>query len=204
MIRYASAIVVLTLLGCVSTLKAPDPSKVVKGVTTYDEAIAMYGRPTRELRHSDGTRVLQYSSLKRLQSVTGDSSDAGGFYLRLLSMLVSPQGKVVNYAYHENTQPIYWRQEFLETGRPITEEKLRQIRKGATTRGDLIQLFGKPFSEGLHFWNGPVLIWRHGRYRHGATQNHQVLEVLLEERDVVLDYQTRHASDFAPYRLTAE
>ena len=204
MIRYAIAIVALWFLGCASSLKAPDPAKVVKGVTTYDEVIARYGQPTRELRHSDGTRVLQYSSLKRVQSVTGDRSDAGGFYFRLLSMLVSPQGKVMNYAYHENTQPVYWRQEFLETGRPITEDKLRQIRKGATTRGDLIQLLGRPFSEGLHFWNGPSLIWRHGRHRHGATQNHQVLEVLLDQGEVVLDYQTRQASDFAPYRLTAE
>lgn len=162
----------------------------------------MYGTPRRELRHSSGDRLVQYFTAKRVPGIagTGWTPDPGGFYARRLDILISSAGVAKDYSFHENTQPIRRLTDELQTGSPITEDKLRQIRKGTSTRADLIQLFGRPYIEGLHLGGGAAVIWLYARYRPGATEDYLALEVALDQHDRVIDFRTSHTSEFAPWR----
>jgi hypothetical protein len=196
-------IVIAVLAGCASpTSKPPDPTKLVKGVTTYDQVISKYGTPRRELRHSRGDRLLQYFTLKRVPGTggTGWNPDPAGMYARRLDVLISPAGVVKDYSFAENTQPVRRLTDELQTGTPITEVKLRQIHKGTSTRADMVRLFGKPYTEGLHFDGGAAVVWLYARHRPGATEDYLILEAALDQRDRVIDFRTSRTSEFVPWR----
>ena len=70
----------------------------------------------------------------------------------------------------------------LKVGNAVTEEKLARLKKGTTTRAEVVELFGPPLTEGLNIQGstrvGPL-----------GSRDMQGLAVVLDEEEKVENYQ---------------
>ena len=77
----------------------------------------------------------------------------------------------------------------LKVGNAVTEEKLARLKKGTTTRAEVVELFGPPLTEGLNIQGQLVLSWLYTRVGPLGSRDMQGLAVVLDEEEKVENYQ---------------
>jgi hypothetical protein len=169
----------------------------MKGVTTYDQVIAMYGRPKREIRNSEGKTMVSYH-----QAIARRSPDSfwigrfarhqGNIESRRLDVVFNPNKVVEHYKFFESAQPVESHFSHFETGTPVLPEKLVQIKKKQTTKTELITLFGSPVMDSINFDGESVLAWLFGKIGALRTSDFQILEVVFDEAGTVKDFQVQN------------
>ena len=157
--RILIALACLTLIGCVTPLDPPAGEKsITEGVTTYEQVVKAFGRPDAEMRGADGKRLVSYFQTRSRRSFDAVmfgrlASNQGEVEFRHLDILFSPQKSVERYHYSAASEQVRSRVSHFEMGNAVNEEKLLQLKKGSTTRAEVVEAFGPPLAERIkHQW----------------------------------------------------
>lgn len=196
--KFAFILIPLLFIGCATPLQPPEGERAItKGSTTYDQVVAMYGRPKREVRNSEGKTLVSYNEAIARRSagsfaVGRLAKHQGCVEARRLDILFDANRVVQHYKFFQTAQPVESRFSHFEIGNPVSHEKIAQINKGKTTRPELIDWFGPPISETINFDGQAVLGWLYGKMAAYRSSDFQVLEVVLDDADAVKDFQVQN------------
>ncbi|MGQ3824196.1 MULTISPECIES: hypothetical protein [Pseudomonas] len=84
-------------------------------------------------------------------------------------------------------------------GNPITDSQLAQIKKGETTKAQLLSSFGQPLATARNSDGTQVMSWGHAKVGFaGSSYKNQGLSVILDENGKVVSYTTTDMA--SPYR----
>jgi outer membrane protein assembly factor BamE (lipoprotein component of BamABCDE complex) len=75
-------------------------------------------------------------------------------------------------------------------GKTVTDEQLNKIKRGITTKSELVDWFGPPTAGTLNVYGDVVMSWSYAKLVAGWTRKLHVqqLNVLLNSRNVVRDF----------------
>lgn len=197
----AGAMLAVAACGIGRDFTPPVEGELRLGQTTVAEASQRFGQPYR--------RTVVASSTSDVNAATDAASDGRPAGLRPAS--VEGVTHVLGYVFVTSAASArsmlmtFWNDRlvfynfvssFAEQSTNFDESKVAQIRRNAMTYGELVALFGPPSGQGIY----PVVAARGHRlivyqFAQGNTQTRTVqykrLEVLVDARDIVLDYYLR-------------
>lgn len=177
------------------------------GQTTIAEAVQRFGEPFR--------RTVVANSATGVNTAPGDERPTG-----LRPAMVDGVTHALGYVYVADSASArsmlltFWNDRlifhnfvssFANQSTDFDEAKISQIRRGATTYGNLVALLGRPSGLGVY----PVVATRGSRlvvyqFSQINRQNHSVMykrfEVLVDSRDIVVDYYLRAVDQPATVR----
>lgn len=108
--------------------------------------------------------------------------------------MFSPQKIVERYYYSAAAGQVRSKFTHYEIGKAVNEEKLLRLKKGATTRAEVVEAFGPPLAERLNIRGQLVLSWLYARVGSPRSGDMQVLAVLLDNDGKVEDYRIQERS----------
>lgn len=210
--RLRASLVVIAALGLSACgigrdFPPPTDADLRLGQTTIVEAVQRFGEPFR--------RTVVANSAAGVNTAASDERPAG-----LRPAAVEGVTQALGYVYvadSANTRSMlltFWNDRlifhnfvssFANQSTDFDEAKISQIRRGATTHSDLVALLGRPSGVGVY----PVVAARGNRlvvyqFSQVNRQNHSVLykrfEVLVDARDIVVDYYLRAVDQPATVR----
>jgi hypothetical protein len=125
---------VLLLVGCAGTnFVRPDPDTFTLGRTTYAQVVQKMGEPRNVgsgLKNGKQVKTITYA----FASVTGQPAEAG----------VHPARALGYFFYHDTLVGQEFISSYMSDSSNFDETKVEQIKKGRSTRADVIALMGKP------------------------------------------------------------
>jgi len=117
----------------------PAPGSIALGRTTYEEIVRRYGRPAIE-GSAPNTNGKLTTLTYRVTQVGARVPDDGIIPQRTIRFHLL-DGVLVGYA---------WTSSFLVDSTDFDERKIVELKKGQTTRAEVVALFGEPTGEYVH------------------------------------------------------
>ena len=193
-------LVAFTLAGCTGLggLSEKSSARIRPGMTE-SEVHRIFGVPRRSELGSTGRKVETFGTVHRRPTVVSNMDGSSGtLEVRALSVLYDPEGKVVKTAYSVGESPYryYW----LGPGRfdgtsgiRVKKDDLNRIKKGVTSRDELVQLCGQPTIVGFDEDGDTTCSWLFVHDREGGFFIVQEFLVLLDENSLVADFVLRRS-----------
>ena len=173
------------LTGCISLSKELKPAiveRIEDGVTSRTQVEQIFGKPRAAIRGSNRKTLVFYDY----------TAESWGSYLlhRRLTILYNYADLVSKHLLSESKIPYAIGFKTLSTGKKLDDSQLEKIKKGMTTRSELIEWFGEPPIETLALDVNRVLIWGHAYISGEGKQGSETkeLHVLLDSADRVRDF----------------
>jgi outer membrane protein assembly factor BamE (lipoprotein component of BamABCDE complex) len=204
--------VMLLVLGCSACVHAqgpqfakPDPTKIVVGQTTREQVIAIYGEPTQQKSSiiTEGAVSNGSQSKTVFDAVSVPGNHALISYLRVESKPpiagASLLTRSVGFTFwNDRLVDEEFQSSFAEDASVFDETKMSAMRKGQTTRAELISALGEPSGTAIYPVVGVPdyqrLAYQYLRYDLSTRKSSvKRLEILFDRSDRLVDY--RFASD---------
>ncbi|HKQ38693.1 MAG TPA: hypothetical protein VJ063_11490 [Verrucomicrobiae bacterium] len=193
--RFGLIAICLGVASCATRLERPSGERnITEGVTTYEQVVKAFGRPAAETRNSNGKRLVSYYQTRARRSFDSVmfgrlAKNQGQVELRHLDIVFSPQKIVEHYHYFESAEQVRSRFSHIEIGTAVDDAKLGRLKKGSTTRTELLEMLGPPVMEGLNFDGQIVLSWLYARIASINSRDMQILSAILDKNGNVQDYK---------------
>lgn len=190
-------LVLLPQSGCMTSRQMLDQSVVTEQLhdgESRDEVRRVFGAPQKSEKGSNGEILDEY--VLRFAPPGQNPGTWRTIEVRSLSVLYDGQRHVEKFAYHVGAIKTFiigynerWRTDLW-----VEPKAVNRIKRGATTKADLIELFGPPTVEGLNIRGQQIASWYYGEGKRGSRQGHE-FSVLVNADSVVEDYAVHDQPD---------
>lgn len=182
----------LCLPGCMTPGQGLNPTAIeqLRSGQTHEEVRKIFGTPKQSLTGSNGKQLDVFQVI--LPKHTGNAGAIRIVEVRSLHVLYDNQGRVEKFVPYVGEVKGFvgldnnWRSTVV-----LDAAKVNTIKRGMTSRGDLIQMFGPATIEGLDVMGNQGMRWFFVE-GHGLNVNSgREFSVLLDSNSLVRDYSLR-------------
>ena len=178
--------------GCMSPNQQLDRTAVtqLQAGQTQEEVRRIFGTPKQSEVGSNGKRLDIFRVVQR--KISAGTSATRVLEMRSLHVLYNPQGQVEDFSYYigEATGSYRANKEW-EAGRRLGPDEANRIKRGVTSRENLVQMFGPATVEGLNVYGNTVMGWFFARGQRGSLTSGRELWVVLDAKSVARDFSLR-------------
>ena len=185
-------------VGCLSPAQRLEPEVVrqVKEGLNRPEVEKIMGKPGSVVTGSGSHSVAHYGYIRRIESaefalIGNLAKNPGDILLRHLSVLYNGKNTVEKVLFHQSLTPFKTGFGRVSAGQVVSADLVREIKKGTSTAGDLVKLFGEPHQKVLDVNGDLVMQWYYAKSQMGWVRNQnegQTLSVTLDEAGLVKEH----------------
>jgi hypothetical protein len=168
--------------------------QIIIGQTTMPEVEKKFGRPREKVTGANGTTVARYFFREPRINNHVDPYERrehpGDVIFRTLTLLYGPSPIIQRKVHDESVTAVRRYNGWYVAGASVLPENLGFMRKGETTKAELVDRLGEATSRSFDNDGAEMLVWVSFRGRRDSLANAEVrhLMVMLNEKLVVKDF----------------
>jgi hypothetical protein len=183
--------------GCKSMarrLEVAAVKQITVGQTTMPDVEKQFGRPQEKITGANGTTVARYFFREPRLNYDVDLYERlehpGDVIFRTLTLLYGPSPIIQRKVHDESITAVRRYNGWYVAGASVLPENLTFMRKGTTTKAEVVDHLGEPTSRTLDNDGAEMLVWLSFKGRRDSLANAEVrhLMVLLNDKLVVKDF----------------
>jgi hypothetical protein len=183
--------------GCQSMarrLEVAPVRQIIVGQTTMPDVENKFGRPQEKVTGANGTTVARYFFREPRINNHVDPYERrehpGDVISRTLTLLYGPTPVIQRKVHDESVTPVRRYNGWYIAGASVLPENLGFMRKGETSKAELVDHLGEPTSRSFDNDGAEMLLWGSFKGRRDSLANAEVrhLKVMLDEKLVVKDF----------------
>jgi hypothetical protein len=197
-VPYLALVFCLVLVsGCQSMarrLEVASVGQITIGQTTMPEVEKQFGRPREKVTGANGTTVARYFFREPRINNHVDPYERrehpADVIFRTLTLLYGPSLVIQRKVHDESVTAVRRYNGWYIAGAWVLPENLIFLRKGETTKAELLDHLGEPTSRSFDNDGAEMLVWGSFKGRRDSLANAEVrhLRVMLNEKLVVKDF----------------
>ncbi len=168
--------------------------QIIIGQTTMPEVEKKFGPPREKVTGANGTTVARYffrePRINNHVDYYERRDHPGDVIFRTLTLLYGPSPVIQRKVHDESVTAVRRYNGWYIAGPSVLPENLNFLRKGETTKAELVDRLGEAASRSFDNDGAEILVWVSFKGRRDSLANAEVrhLSVVLNEKLVVKDY----------------
>jgi outer membrane protein assembly factor BamE (lipoprotein component of BamABCDE complex) len=198
-VALISLLNVVLLTGCISPGQRLEPEvvrQIKEGSSTRADVEKLLGKPRSIVVGSSERKIAHYGYTRRIESaefqlIGAFAKNPGDILSRHFTAMYNQQNIVEKALFHQSLTPFAVGFGRMSAGQIISPDTLRQIKKGVSTKDDIVKLLGEPTLVSLNSDGDLAMIWFYAKSQMRWPQNrndNQTLSVTFDDAGLVKDH----------------